>query len=362
MGTCLEWATERTEECSEWADQGYSECSDWDDECCDWWPCSWACEVITWICVATVWISNVVCVAWTVITTTVCVLWDIVVTVVGAIITTIESILGWVLSALAFLVELILSIPVVGTILGWILKGLTAILAVIIAIPDFVLGLIGIRPEKKLRVCTVILRDEKGTVTAPNEFAVALLQKACDIYKRDANIRIVRSAAFQYSTGFAGAETVTDAWVQIDSGNSDAEVLDPPCSDGISWTAQQQFQWKMSLYCFFQSWRRILGYGAPVTAFIVRQVDGAWGCGSWVLDFVTISGGTFPPGNLRVIGHEIGHACLLSHRCVDDDIRNMMGTGTQCDPDSGTTPDYADPRMTNWQALVIRSSKHATYF
>jgi hypothetical protein len=61
--------------CDRWEDQGYQACSDWRKNCCDWWPCSWVCEVFSWVCVAFVWISNIVCVVWTWISNVVCVLW-----------------------------------------------------------------------------------------------------------------------------------------------------------------------------------------------------------------------------------------------------------------------------------------------
>ena len=41
-----------------------------------------------------------------------------------------------------------------------------------------------------LRFCAVILRDETGAPVATPEYAVALVQKACDLYKRDANVSI----------------------------------------------------------------------------------------------------------------------------------------------------------------------------
>jgi hypothetical protein len=191
MPTCLEWATDRVEECTETRDEGYNECSDWRSECCDWWPCSWACEVVSWFCYAYRWIENIVCVGWTVITTAVCVLWDVVTTIINVILVTIESILGWVLSAIAAIIELLEMIPILGTIIRWIINIVTFVIWTIVAIGDFVLGFLGIRPEKILRVCPVILRDEKGTPIASVENMVTMLQLACDIYKRDANVRIV---------------------------------------------------------------------------------------------------------------------------------------------------------------------------
>lgn len=57
MPGCLEWATERVEECNEWRDEGRNECQVWDDVCCDWWPCSWGCEIVSLLCTAFVWIA-----------------------------------------------------------------------------------------------------------------------------------------------------------------------------------------------------------------------------------------------------------------------------------------------------------------
>ena len=40
----------------------------------------------------------------------------------------------------------------------------------------------------------------------------------------------------------------------------------------------------------------------------------------------------------------------------------IMATGGQCDPDSSTAPDRVNPVIENGQALLIRASKHVTYF
>jgi hypothetical protein len=61
--------------CSRYEDRGYNSCREWRKNCCDWWPCSWVCEVFSWVCFAWVWITNLVCVAWVWVTHLVCVLW-----------------------------------------------------------------------------------------------------------------------------------------------------------------------------------------------------------------------------------------------------------------------------------------------
>ena len=61
---CARGYNRRRRACNEYRDDGYNRCDDWDSECCDWWPCSWGCKLITWICVAWYWVANLVCIGW----------------------------------------------------------------------------------------------------------------------------------------------------------------------------------------------------------------------------------------------------------------------------------------------------------
>lgn len=376
MPTCLEWGEERHQECTQTADQGYNECSRREDrgyrDCCDWWPCNWFCDAWVWIsnivCVAWTWVSNIVCVAWTWITTAVCVVWDVITTVINVILVTLESIFGWILSAVAFIIELLEMIPVLGTLIRWVVNGISYLIGIISSLGDVILGALGIRPEKKLRICTVILRDENGVPTADVEDVVAMLQLAVDVYKRDGNVRIVPLKSFNYSSGFAGANTVDESWVKIDSNNSDAELLDPEDSFAKEWwTTGSKFQWKVSTLCFYGAWRRTSGYGAPITIFIVRDTGpNALGRSLGITDYVFVDGMATNPTDSnyspRTAGHEIGHSCSLLHRCVDDGIDNIMATASHCDPDSSTSPDRINPVLDEAQVLIVRASKHVTYF
>src|SRR6185295_18677756 len=140
-----------------------------------------------------------------------------------------------------------------------------------------------------------------------------LLQSAVDIYKRDANVRIIPSRPFRYFTGFLDAETVTGDWVQIDGAPSDTDVLDPSCNAGGAlaewWLGGSKIQVKVSTLCFFGAGRRWSGYGAPVACFIVRSVQDRGGCALWITDFATVVSGVVPPGNPALVAHELGHAC-----------------------------------------------------
>jgi hypothetical protein len=81
----------------------------------------------------------------------------------------------------------------------------------------------------------------------------------------------------------------------------------------------------------------------------------------FITDYVTVDREAVDTSP-RTIGHEVGHSCMLWHTCVDDNVTNMMATSTDCDPDSTTEPDRANPMMEDWQVLLVRASKHVTYF
>lgn len=72
---CSQYQDQGYNACSQYQDQGYSACANWAKNCCTWWPCSWACQLFTWVCVAWYWVSNLVCVAWYWVTNLVCVAW-----------------------------------------------------------------------------------------------------------------------------------------------------------------------------------------------------------------------------------------------------------------------------------------------
>ncbi|MEA2934071.1 MAG: hypothetical protein QOD74_717 [Variibacter sp.] len=394
MPKCLNWGKERTErcnrwedqghdECQEWRDDGYSQCNAWDKDCCDWWPCSWGCKLISWICTAAVWISNivcvvavwianVVCVGWTIITTAICLAWDAASAAVNIIGGTLESIFGWVLSGIAAIIQIILSIPIIGAFIRWVIGLVTFIIWTIVSLVDLVAGLIGIRPEKRLRVCAVVLADERSRPLLSNiNDAVDQLQVAANILKRDANIRLMPSKPFQYATGFGDDPVVTADWITVlDREPGDSDTLDPPCDvDGFVTdlgVAGSKFNLLMMVHCFYGGWRRLLGYGGPISVFFVRSIQGdsggSGGCGKWIVDFVTISSSAIrtPPPVVqdarRITCHELGHATNLWHIDSGDNPDNLMGTPRP------PVADVMDFQMYDWQVLLVRASKHVTYF
>lgn len=377
MPRCIEWGEERHQECERTEDQGYEECAREEDRgyaaCCTWWPCNWFCDAWVWIsnivCVSWTWVSNVVCVSWTWITTAVCVAWDFIVTIVSAIITTIESLLGWILSGIASLIELIMAIPGFGTLIRWVLNFVTFLIGSMLSLGDLALGAVGIRPEKTLRICPIILLDENGEQTAEVDDVVAVLQLAADVFKRDANIKLIPSKPWNYSTGFEGAPRVDASWVHVDNEPSRSDVLDAGDSVANEWgEVGSILQMKITRLCFYGAWRRVTGLGAPITIFFIRNtLPNSSGRSLWITDYVFVDGNTtqfLPSGlqrNARTAAHEIGHSCSLWHLCVDDDPTNLMGVRGSCNP-RGTMPaDTNNPILYDWQAVLMRSSKHVSY-
>ena len=83
VGQACDWATKTHKKCEQWGEENRQECTATEErrtqqctlqedrghrDCCDWWPCSWACD-------AWVWVKHMVCVAWAWVTKTVCIAW-----------------------------------------------------------------------------------------------------------------------------------------------------------------------------------------------------------------------------------------------------------------------------------------------
>lgn len=316
---CLETAEDSWQECTEERDQGHSTCSDWDDRCCDWWPCSWGCKLITWICVVWVWISNIVCVAWKIITVVVCVLWEVI---------------SVVISFIAIIVDLILAIPFIGRFISELLNIITEIIwrAVNLVI-DLVLGIFGLDLVKYMRVGVVILKDEKGNSVANESDINNALENAKSIYKEAANIELI----------LEGLHTVGNS--------SPSNALHITC-DISSWgtdlgTAGSYFEWQ-SLRFWDSRLSRTIGLSSPITVFAIKKIDpdATQGCSLGpATDYVLVEG-----GDPVCFAHELGHACgliLPMHNSEEDNLNNATCGGT---------------KLTAYQRTVVRSSRHVTYF
>ncbi len=372
---CIEYGSTTRKECVEERDEGYNACREYRNRCCDWWPCSWACAVVSAFCFAYEWVSNIVCVAYATITEVFCVLWEAVITVVSAVLEVLASTIGLVLDLIGFVVKLFTLIPGIGRLIDLVLKAIGVAISFIAGLADRLLGLIGIRPEKKLRIVGLILKDESGNQVISTSDAVDLLDAAAEILKREANIRLLRSAPFQFSTPFGERERPDEDWVKVVDVNQDATTLDLPCNDdGFTQNlglAGVKLDALIATNTFFGTARRLLGLGGPLVCFFIRHIPddkttdpcGAWGCCQVVTDYITIRSqpcGTSAARNWRVIAHEIGHTGLLTHRSVSDvgDADNLMAV-PYASPPSRDTKVMA--HLSPAQAVAVRTSRFVTY-
>jgi len=374
MATCIEYHEERTHECDDWEDQGYDSCSSWNP---------W----IAWLCIGWTWVSHWVCVGWTWVTTSVCVLWDTAVTVVDAVIVTLESIgLGWLLNLLAAIVEIIFVIPIIGPFIQWLWNIVLTAVSAILSVIDIFAYFVGIRPQKKLRVCTVIFADTKGNPVAATADVVNVLNTAIDIYFREMNVAIIRSAPFQYSTGFLQPPRANASWVATQQvSNDQLTACCNECMAGEELLIKGSFRKLLSmLNCYWGNWRRLLGLGSPVAIFVLRNMNTntvtlttggttttqTIGCGLGPLtDFVVIAATAPAVGitnalqsNPETLAHELGHISNLWHLTDAQYVINLM-----FENEKGLVDAIGNPlvrlgtNLFGWQCQIVRMSRHISY-
>lgn len=200
-------------------------------------------------------------------------------------------------------------------------------------LPELVGSLAGSRRRKALRVAVAVLQDESGAAVA-----------------RDADVRRALDEAARVLREHAGIDLVParEPLVQRLDGRAPAGALDTACAEG-SWRADFQDGGAFFRGHAAQSGARakLTGSGAPITVFVVRNVVGKAGCSLGPLtDYVTIDGGALQTRLLRVLAHELGHACGLPHASDPENLMHPKALGERLEP---------------WQVAVFRSSRHVTY-
>jgi hypothetical protein len=383
---CIKERTDTIERCADERDEGYDSCveerRDRIRQCCDWWPCSWACRIvyiiISVVCIAWEWISNVVCVlweylkrvvctAWFVLTKVGCVVLDAAATLLGALVALVETVFGWILSVAGFIISILTSIPFIGRIIGWVIELVHTVVNGIISLPDAALTLLGIMPEKKLRLAVIVLQDSDHTPMASDDVIARAIAYSIRTFREEVNVRVIPLAYANYRTAYAGDDESAGSFIYHDDTASSGRLLDVCCDacaagDDLG-SIGADFNMKMSRTTFWGNARRLIGYGAPIVAFTVRSfTDGKAGCSlgpltDWVTVRFTDSDTTLTIdqltpdrllGSITDLGHELGHCCNLPN--YDDKNRLMIGTPP---PKVG---------MTTWHKVLFSDSRHVTYF
>jgi len=281
--------------------------------CCNKWFC-WietiVVKVVKWV-VVTVgkWVTRVVCE----------------VVAVGA------TMVDFVVDAVGLLVGLVLAIPLLGRFIKGLWNLAVELFWRILGIPGLILDLIGLMWPKKLRICVVILREDMNVPVPPAMMAgiEAEIKKATAIFKDQANVKLI----------------VED--IQAGRPSAPDRALDVSCGGGAAWDdvwlAGGYFEFISNQMCFDSAGRRIFGAAAPIVVFAVRTVEGTTaGCSLPWADYVTIE-----RDNPICLAHEVAHACWLPHHSDRSNLLYETCGGT---------------KLRTWQKLILRNSRHVTYF
>jgi hypothetical protein len=302
---------------------------------CSWWnvPCHVAraaCVVAMAIARAACWVARGVCVLAAEAVKAACM-------IAAAVARAACELVNFVLDIVAFVVELILSIPILGGIIRTIWNWVTEIVWRAFGLVDFFLSWAGIRFRKKMYF-GVIVPSVDGVVIASDADIMNQVNAASTFYDTTCNINMIFSGICH-----------TDV---------------PPPEGGLTvscdatgffndwWLPGSYFEFASATCKFTDGFRRVIGYGAEIIIFIVRNVtpdtggSNTRGCSfSSTHNYVVVEAG--PAVSNFMASHEMGHACWLPH----DSGTNLM---------NGTVP-FTNPTLSALQIATIRWSKHCVY-
>lgn len=199
----------------------------------------------------------------------------------------------------------------------------------IVRIPELAGSLAGSRGARKLRVRVAILRDEQGTPVCTPEEVDPSLEEARRVLRETLAIDLLAAA---------------EPMVRTIDEPAPSTALDSPCAEG---SYRADFGTGGAFFRRHRDRGGLTGSGAPITVFVVRDVLGKAGCSLGPLvDYVTVDMTALTGRRLRVLAHELGHACGLPHSASPE---NLM------------LPSRMGDRLQPWQVAVFRSSRHVTY-
>jgi len=260
-------------------------------------------------------------------------------TLIGSLIEALDSTVGWLAGLAAAVIELVFSIPYLGRGLGLVWRlGLTLAWA-FLRLPLGLLALFGVLPEMRLRL---VVLAAPGVDQAKQIEAIQLADR---ILRREANLRLVPVGPFQFDYPLAAPGPAPAGWHR---GWLPDQALDHVgCAlaalreDLGVWGGRVE---RLTIRAHLRgAFRRVSGWGAPLTVVTVGRVDEGRlaGCSMGpLLDYVTLAA-----EHPVCLLHELCHACNLLHT---DLPRNVM------------TPTCGGVHLTRWQVALMRLSRHLT--
>jgi hypothetical protein len=207
----------------------------------------------------------------------------------------------------------------------------------LLGIPDLLLTLFGIMPWKKVRVQAVVLLNAKRVPVADREAVQQAVELATAVFATEVKVRLEQPLGHVTLHPEAAPTEVLVV-------GCDAAILGAQFTGVGGWFRSNQIRRPAGTF---------LGYGEPVTVFVVSNVLGKMGCAppGFMADYAVIDPDALqgPEGARLTLAHEVGHACNLFH---------PFGSGTLAQGDSTGRP----RRLARWQKAIFRGSPHVTYW
>lgn len=218
----------------------------------------------------------------------------------------------------------------------------------VLGLPEVILDALGVLPPKKLRLRVIVLSKATGqnVLGVPDDDVAAKLAPAIELTReilwREARVRLV---------------AVGGRFVDVETAPAPAAALSVHCNQRAFVedfeTAGRYFTERLARTAVGSA----IGTTAPVTAFVVAEIDQVVGCSIGALaDYVTLRPDAITMTRPWALAHEIGHACGLPH---------VTGFGRVFGGDRATNlmdPYGSGEALTKRQAIVLRNSRHTTLF
>lgn len=261
----------------------------------------------------------------------------------GIMIEGLDGTIGWLFGVAAAPIELVLALPYLGRGLSWLWSLLLSLVWAILSLPDLLLVLIGVLPEKRLRLWIAVPDaasfDDQDWLTA--------MAVAAEVFRREANVRLVPAFGFQWQRAFSQEKPFRGETLR-------ANVVAGELAGGVGCqlrAAKEDLGWAGTSVAINSvrhhlrgGARRITGWGAPLMAVAVESVEKGKlaGCSLGPLtDYVTVRA-----DQPVCLAHELGHACNLPHSQAPTNLMN---------------PTCGGVHLNRWQVAALRLSRHVTY-
>lgn len=270
----------------------------------------------------------------------------VVVTVLKWVVYTVCKVVNVVLNIAGAILELLKSIPLIGSLFNLLHEGITLFTNAVISVGAATLDALGIIKTKYLRVTIIIQRNEKWQAITTADNLRYWVEETENIFKQ-ANVKVFITIKTMKDPS---PNENLDIVIQSDK----AKHLHKIAWENMGlWMAR--FRRWMALWDFQGAGGRLLGIGATLVCYVVKDIKVLSAGSEWenkngfswgpMEDFVIVKS---TAGN-TTLAHEIGHSCLLMHE--EKDESNLM-----------FTPGRTANNLNKNQIFLIRNSKYVSIF